>query len=193
RRIVEIDPGGEGSPVRGAATLLEGFVVANDRVLVKVRQLTMQESEGAAKWVDLRHVKGPSPLVLRSEMWEIPDGQDREALLRSLAVILARQGSFHSYKIDLAHQLPGDVELLFYNEIPPSEGAAYQAELAPIRLRCHPRSLPWRPPTKLLSSRLAREKERYDSHISHLPLWLESRRLWSVYLWDEGRFLHVLQ
>lgn len=201
RQSVEIVLEQDGRSLQGRAILSDGFLIENERVLVKVRELVVEESNGGESsdqletpfWIDVRDLKVDEPLVLRSEMWEIADGPDREGLLRSLAIVLARQSSFQSYRIDLARQFPGDVELLFYNAIVPDEGAAYQASLAPIRLRCNPRPLPWRPPAELLSSRTAPAKERYESHVSHLPLWLQSTRLWSVYLWDQGRFLHVLQ
>lgn len=204
----------QGEPRRAQPVkLLDGFIFENERVLVKVQRVLNDGIAGAVRgvvgqqvrgedrpphanetyWVDVRDLKVDEPLILRSEMWELTDGPDRETLLRSLAVVLARQDSFHSYRIDLAAQVPGDVELLFYNAIKPGEGVAYQASLAPIRLRSNPRSLPWQPPDRILSSRTAPSKERYDSHVGHLPLWLQSRRLWSVYLWDQERPLHVFQ
>lgn len=199
RPTVELVPEPGGPVLPRWVKLFDGFLIENERVLVKVQAVAGGEPHGGPAefrepfWVDARLLKTEEALVLRSEMWEIADGPDREALLRALAVVLARQDSFHSYRIDLARHVPGDVELLFYNAIAPDEAVAYQASLAPIRLRCHPRPLPWQPPVHLLSSRTAPAKERYESHVGHLPLWLESRRLWSVYLWDQGRLLHVFQ
>ena len=187
-----------------AGTLPQGFVIENERVLVKLQDVSplRENDEGPvdgaytdldSAWVDIRELKAPETLVLRSEVWEIPDDKDREVLLRSLAITLARQASFQSHRIDLARQFPDSVELLFYNAIAPEQGAAYQASFAGIRIRCHPRPLPWLPPTQIIASKTSPGKERYESHVGHLPLWLQSRRLWSAYLWDRGRFLHVLQ
>lgn len=200
RSTVELaaEPGGPALPSR--VKLFPGFLIENERVLVKVQAVAGQNLHGdglpqfnQAFWVDARLLKAEEPLILRSEMWEIADGPDREALLRSLAVVLARQDSFHLFRIDLASLVPGDVELLFYNAVEPEEAVAYLSGLAPIRLRSQPRALPWQPPTHVLSSRIAPSKERYESHVGHLPLWLESRRLWSVFLWDQGRLLHIVQ
>lgn len=151
------------------------------------------QSDWGSLWVDARSLKALQAIVLRSEIWEIPDGQERDVVLRSLSVALADQVSRHSYRIDLAKEHPGILELLFYNEVVLEQGPAYQASFAPIRLRCRPRPLPWRPPTHIVASKTPTGKDRYQSHVGHLPLWLEASKLWSAYLWHEGRLIHVLQ
>ena len=175
--------------------LLDGFIFENERVLVKVQRVLNDGIAGAVRgvvgqqvrgedrpphanetyWVDVRDPKVDEPLILRSEMWELTDGPDRETLLRSLAVVLARQDSFHSYRIDLAAQVPGDVELLFYNAIKP--GKASPIKRAWPRSGCAPTPVPFpgNRPTGSSSLRTAPSKERYDSHVGHLPLWLQSR------------------
>lgn len=165
----------------------ERFLIENGRVLLQL------QSGVEVFWVDAEAVLDPETILLRSEVWEIPDSNERETLLRSLAGTLAGQAAFHSYRIDLARQSPGSVELLFFNAVDLKQGASYQASFASIRARCLPRSLPWHEPAELLATRYAGKKERFPSHIGHLPLWLESRRLWSVYLWLQGRLVNILQ
>lgn len=183
RAIVRREDGAE--EVTG--TLRERFLVENGRVLIQVARGV------ESVWVDASAVLEPETIVLRSELWEVPDSHEREMLLRSLAGTLASQAAFHSYRIDLARQSPGSIELLFYNAVDLKQGAAYQASFAPIRTRCLPRPVPWSAPQELLATRLAAPKERFPSHIGHLPLWLESRHLWSVYLWLGKKLVNILQ
>jgi|GEM_PF-2312262 len=146
-----------------------------------------------AVWVDAHALCAPQPLLLRSELWDIPSGAERDVTLRSLTVVLAEHVSRYSHRIVLAKEQPGLVELVFYNDVPFAEGASYQASFAPVRLRCNPRAVPWRPPEPVVASRGPSGKARDHSHISHLPLWLEGSALWSIYLLESGRLLHGIQ
>lgn len=200
--LVEIERDGQLITALGFFT--GSFIIENGRLLVPLTGLhppsNSQSNDTPVAdvgdedlWVDVRQIKSSKPIVLRSELWEVPGGQTRDVMLRSLAHTLGEQFSRHAHRIDLAKELPGYVELIFFTHIPLSEGAAYQAKYAPIRLRLNPRTLPWKLPENKLVSAKPKGNVRYDSHIGHLPLWLDGTHLWSAYIWDGERLVHALQ
>lgn len=182
--------------------LTDEFLIENGRLWVRLEGIASGAGDGGggddgamarSLWVEAAGLDTRIPLVLRSEIWQIPGGQERDATLRSLTVVLSELLARYAHRIDLARGAPGVVELLFYNEIPLEEGVSYLTAFAPVRLRCAPRRVPWRPPDLVTATRFPAPREKYHSHLSHLPLWLDASALWSVHLYDAGALLHAVQ
>lgn len=169
------------------------FLIENGRLRVRLDRIEPETVPEREAWFDAGEILAPDPLVLRSEIWEVPSGPERDVILRSLTVTLSEHLYRFGSRIELARGQAGIVELLFYHRVPLAEGAAYQAGYASVRLRCRPRPVPWRPPKPILASKSLAAGERHHSHISHLPLWLEANALWSVYILERGELFHALQ
>src|SRR5690606_15353388 len=90
------------------------YVVANGRLHVKLEGVDPGGSggPGPAVWVAAEGITRPDRLVLRSEIWELPAGAERDFVLRSVTLALSDQMRECGAAVELGRQWPGAVELV---------------------------------------------------------------------------------
>lgn len=175
------------------------FIFENGEIHLRITDLSgAPDGLGSfSLWVSGRDITGPDGIILRSERWEVPAGADRDLVLRSLVHTLSDSFRTSGDGLELGRQFEGSLELLVRLEVPLDQGVEYLSTLLPLRQRCEARPALWHAPTEILRTRPFAEEERAAAayHLSHLPGWLESRQLWSVFRWSpaQGRLFHMVQ
>lgn len=175
------------------------YVLENGRLHVKLEGVDGGASDGPGPslWVAAGGIIRPDPLVLRSEIWELPAGTERDFVLRSVTLALSDQMRECGAAVELGRQWPGAVELVLTMDVPLERAVDYMAALLPLRQRLGPRPSPRRAPRDMIAGRLLTEQGRAGAayQLSHLPGWVESRHFWSEFAWSagRGRLLHTVQ
>lgn len=189
--------GGRRRPVQGR---FHGqYVVENGRLHVKLEGIDAGApgEPGPSLWVPGEGITRPDPLVLRSEIWELPAGTERDFVLRSVTLTFSDQMRECGAAVELGRQWPGAVELVFTMEVPLERAVDVMAALLPLRQRLGPRPSPRRAPRDIIAGRTLTEQGRAGAayQLSHLPAWVESRHFWSEFAWSaaRGRLLHTVQ
>lgn len=160
-------------------------------------------------------------LLLRSAMHELPADQTRDYALRTLSVTLSQFVAEGGTYMSLSPGGSGTVELSLEIAIPPSEGTDYLWRFRQATRPGRTKSALWMPPPApfaeaVLASRsrigaaepgrgsLARsdvsnnpgrtvDRAHAAHYVGQLPLWLTTRRFWSVFVWRDGELLHLVQ
>lgn len=145
-------------------------------------------------WVCARQVLEPPRFAVRSEVWQLPEGPDRDFFLRQVSARLATCLRNWGGRVELGRGERGMVELAFMIPVPLNESVDYMSLWLPIRQRCRCPSILWSPP-EVLSSRTPSPEDwsRIAYQASQLPSWFRGFCFWSVLLWQEGALWHRLQ
>lgn len=143
-----------------------------------------------------------SPIILRSSLHQLPADQTRDYALRTLSVALSQLVAEQGSSLSLALGMADMIELSVTNDVPvhrhPSESSEATDYLWRFRLatRLGPteRTL-WTPPPTPFAHKSLRPRSRAHAahHIGQLPLWLTTRRFWSVFHWWDDRLQHTVQ
>ena len=173
------------------------FLVENGRVLVRLQQVSppLEGLNGTALWVPASDVEEPAAFTLRSHLCAIPAGQERDYALRTLILNLTRHVRDHCRRIELAAGVPQFVELVFTIRVPLEAATEYLWDLAVACRHCQARPLAWRPPARVLAALEPGAKERATAahYVGQLPLWLTTQQFWSVFRWEGGALVHIVQ
>lgn len=186
-----------GRPETVTGVRAPGFLVENGRVLVRLEQATPlpEGFNGTALWVPAAGVEEPADFTLRSQLCAIPAGQERDYALRTLVLNLAGPVRDHCLRIELAAGMPQFLELTFAIRVPEEAATRYLWDLAVACRLCQARPLQWHPPGRVLAAAEPGTKERAAAahYVGQLPLWLTTQQFWSVFRWQDGALVHIVQ
>jgi hypothetical protein len=186
-----------GRPIEVSGRLEPGFIVENGRVMVKLTRVAPlpEGADAAALWVPMTDVDAADPLLLRSHLWEIPAGQERDFLLRKLSITMAECIAAGGRRVQLAREMPGTTALLFVIDVPLDDGAGYLWNFAAAVSHLAGRPVPWQPPAPVTAAAELDEAARAGAshYASQLPLWLTTRQFWSAFVREGQRLVHVVQ
>lgn len=148
----------------------------------------------AAARFDVDGVPRPT-LLLRSTMHELPGDQTRDYALRTLSVTLSQFVGDHGTRISLA---PGPADMLEFTlvlEVPPAKGTDYLWRFRQATRPGTSAKTMWTPPAAPFAEAMLAGRDRAHAahYVGQLPLWLTTRRFWSVFRRREGRLEHVVQ
>ena len=162
--------------------------------------------DGNSLWVSAAAVTSPDPLLLRSHLWEIPAGQEREFLLRKPEHRRGRDASPTAGRgVYLAREMAGTMALVVVIDVPLDTAPDYLWRLASACRHCRFRNVPWQPPRPVTASasleptssnttgRSDAARANAAHYANQLPLWLPTRQFWSVFQWRDGHLFHTLQ
>lgn len=187
---------------RGEATsvvgrLAPGFTVANEQVVVRLTDVEplLDGADGPAVWIPVSDIASPGAIVLRSHMWQIPAGQEREFVLRKLSITISAQIAAGGQWVHLAREMPGTTALIFITQVPLRDATNYLWDFSNSCRYCLSRSMPWYRPEPLTATAELNDGSRTNAahYASQLPLWLTTRQFWSVFHWEDDRLLHTVQ
>lgn len=205
----------QGKSVTVTGRLTPGFIVENERVIVRVTEVEPVPggTDSASVWIPVQDITSATRIVLRSCLWEIPAGQERNFVLRKLSISIGESITAGGHCVQLAREMPGTTALTFIIHVPLQDATDYLWNFRNACRYCHPRSMPWRPPETLTAMALlnaghgttdapaatqvagANDGARANAahYANQLPLWLTTRLFWSVFLWQDERLLHTIQ
>jgi len=177
--------------------LTPGFIVENQRVMVKLTHVSPppEGADGPELWIAATDVTSPRRLPLRSHLWELPAGQEREFVLRKLSIAVADCVAAGGRQVQLAREIPGTTALLFDVDVPLHDATSYLWNFAAAAGYCRGRSVPWQPAGPVTARAELDDAARANAvhYASQLPLWLTSRQFWSVFQWENDRLVHIIQ
>src|SRR5690606_19057702 len=136
-----------GRPMDVSGRLTPGFIVENQRVMVKLTHVSPppEGADGPELWIAATDVTSPRRLPLRSHLWELPAGQEREFVLRKLSIAVADCVAAGGRQVQLAREIPGTTALLFDVDVPLHDATSYLWNFAAAAGYCRGRSVPWQP------------------------------------------------
>lgn len=161
--------------------------------------------DGNSLWVSAASVTSPDALLLRSRLWELPAGQEREFVLRRLSMAAGESIAEAGHEVYLAREMAGTMALVVVIDVPLATAPDYLWRLASACRHCRFRNVPWQPPRPVLasasleptSSNTTGRSDAVRANAAHyanqLPLWLPTRQFWSVFQWRDGHLFHTLQ
>ncbi|MBO8140704.1 MAG: hypothetical protein H0Z37_00815 [Firmicutes bacterium] len=186
-----------GHPYTITGRLVPSFLVENGRVVVLLDQVdpVPPGMDGSRLWVAAADVAKPHELDLRSRIWELPGGPEKDRAARTVAVALSERVRGHGIEIRLGRDRPSGVELVFAMDVPLDGAVDYLWGFQAACRYCTFRELRWRPPAvHLASAQLDAPRRARAAHsAAQLPLWLTSRQFWSAFRWESGRLVHIVQ
>lgn len=169
-------------------------MIVNGQVMAKLLdvQPTLEGNDDADIWVPAQAL---GSVVLRSDIREIPAGQARDYALRTLSLTLSQFVGAYGVHIALSPGVADMHELTLTMDVPVPDGTDYlwKFQLATRQCRTHPAV--WNAPSAPVAEASLHERDRPNAahYTGQLPLWLTTRRFWSVFRWHAGGLQHVVQ
>lgn len=172
-------------------------MVENEQVVVQVTDISpmLEGADSASVWIPVTDIISATPIVLRSRVWEIPAGQEQEFVMRTLSIFVSEGIAAGGERVHLAREMPGTTALMFVIHVPLQDATDYLWNFGNACRYCRPNILPWQPPRPITATVELDAATRPNAahYASQVPLWLTTRRFWSVFHWEDGRLLHTVQ